>query len=56
MRGLRRLIRLRELNAPEIIIDNDMRMARERVWPAWLALPADVVEVAAELGLRVTPP
>ena len=56
VRGLRRLIRLRELNAPEIIIDNDMRMARERVWPAWLALPADVVEVAAELGLRVTPP
>jgi hypothetical protein len=55
VRSLRRLARLRELAAPEVIIENEIRIAR-RLWEEpdvrdlaeW---PADLVAVAGELGL-----
>lgn len=54
VRGLRRLRRLRELDAPELIVENELRMARDR-WAmprvrALATFPDDVHAIAAELG------
>jgi hypothetical protein len=59
-RRMRRVVRLRELNAPAEILDNEVAMAREawgRVPPAaagsgstW---PADLEPLARELGFEL---
>lgn len=54
VRRLRRYYRLVELNAPTIIIDNEIALVRRLTKPAWLALPADCVAAATELGVLVT--
>jgi hypothetical protein len=57
-RRMRRVVRLRELNAPREILDNEVAMAREawaRVPPAAggrYAWPADLEPLARELGFE----
>ena len=55
VRSLRRLSRLRELAAPEVIIENEVRIA-SRLWQVpgvrdLASWPTDLVAIAAGLGL-----
>lgn len=50
VRRLRRIVRLRELDAPAQIIDNDLRAVVALARPAWLAWPDDLRAIVDELA------
>lgn len=49
VRRVRRYYRLRDLEAPETIIENEIALVRRLKKPAWMQWPADCLDAAAEL-------